>query len=311
MEFPKYKKIKQLGDEENQDIFKDENDTIYIQEKVDGGNFRFIITKEGKIIFGSRTQQLTSDEGEDTNIQKNFMRCVNHVREMVWSNIDITEAKEFSGLIFYGECMIKHTIGYDWENTPPFLGFDILYTNTGEFKDVDAMYEIYDDLGLSTVPLIKSIKASEVKEITDEDVPKSQYYAGQSEGIVFKNCDKQIYAKYVREKFKEKNREEFGHGKKFAETDEDYFTAVYCTNARIEKIVFKLIDDGNELHLSLMSLLIKAVYKDIWEENWSEIVTTKHKTINFDKLKKSFTQRCFIVLKNIITNNALNNNKEE
>lgn len=307
MEFEKYKKIRQLGYEENKDIFKDKDDIIYIQEKVDGANFRFLITKEGNIVFGSKAQQLTSDEGEDTNIEKNFIRCVNHVRGCLGDK----DLSKYSGLIFYGECMTKHTIGYNWEITPSFLGFDILDIETDEFKSIDNMYDTYEELGLDAVPLIKKCKAREIKEITDDDVPTSKFYSGQAEGIVFKNPNKQIYAKYVRDAFKEKNKEEFGGSKKHAETDEDYFTAVYCTNARIEKIVWKLTDDGNELHLSMMPLLIKAVYKDIWEENWNEIVSTKKKTVNFDKLKKAFTQRCFVVLKNIITNNALNSLGEE
>ncbi len=300
-EFIKYKKIRNLGDEENEDIFKDKEDLIYIQEKVDGGNFRFYITKEGVIVFGSRTQQLTSDEGEDDNVQKNFMRCINQVRERLKDRI----LTDYYGLIFYGESMTKHTMGYDWENIPPFLGFDILDTETEKFLEVDDMYIIYRDLGLDTVPLIKIVKAEEIKDITDKDVPKSKFCESQAEGIVFKNCEKQIYAKYVRAAFKEKNKEEFGGSKKQADTDEDYFTAVYCTNARVEKIVFKLLDDGKKLHLSMMPDLIKAVYKDIWEEHWNEITSTKGRTINFDKLKRSFTRRCFAVLKNIITNNAI------
>ena len=123
--FHKYHKIKQLGDEENKDIFLVPTDQIAIEEKVDGANFRFII-KDVKIIFGSRTQQLTSDEGEETNISKNFQRCVKHILETVWSNIDITESPLFKSLIFYGENMVKHTMNYDWEKMPPFLGFDIL-----------------------------------------------------------------------------------------------------------------------------------------------------------------------------------------
>ena len=305
-EFVKYKKIKQLGDEENEDIFKDKEDLIYIQEKVDGGNCRFYINKNGKIIFGSRTQQLTSDEGEDINIQKNFMRCLNHIRDKL-SDKDLTNYKN---LIFFGELMIQHTIGYDWENTPPFLGFDILGEDD-RFIEMDIMMKVYTSLGLDFVPLIKVVKASEIKEVTDKDVPKSKYYGGQAEGIVFKNYEKQIYAKYVRDKFKEKNKEEFGQNKKHTTTDEDYFSAVYCTNARIEKCVFKLIDEDNKLHLSLMPLLIKAVYKDIWEENWNEIVNTKQKTINFEKLKKSITKRCFVVLKSIITNNAINKDADK
>ena len=306
-DFIKYKKIKQLGDEENKDIFKDKNDIIYIQEKVDGANFRFYINKEGIIIFGSRSQQLTSNEGEDTNVQKNFMRCINYIRECL-SDKDLSPYK---GLIFYGECMIKHTIGYDWENVSPFLGFDIYNIISESFFDIDYTHLLYESLELEVVPIINIMKAKNIKEFSDVDVPISKYYSGQAEGVVFKNSDKQIYAKYVRDAFKEKNLKEFGGSRKKAKTDEDYFTAIYCTNARIEKIVWKLIDDGNKLHLSMMPNLIKAVYKDIWEEHWNEIVTTKQKTINFDKLKKSFTQRCFHVLKNIITNNTLNPKKEK
>lgn len=297
MIFSKYKKIRQLGDEENEDIFTDPNDIIYIQEKVDGGNFRFYVSEKGELIFGSRTQEID----ESNKDKKNFIRCINHIREKL-KDKDLLEVK---GLIFYGECMVKHTIGYDWEVTPPFSGFDILDTETNLFISAGGMYGTYFNLGLDTVPLIKTIKASDIKEFTDDDVPKSKYYGGQAEGVVFKNVNKQIYAKYVREKFKEKNREEFGGNKKHAETDEDYFTAIYCTNARIEKVIWKLIDDGEKLHLSIMPQLIKAIYKDIWEENWNEITSTKQKTINFDKLKKAFTKRCFAVLKNIITNNAI------
>lgn len=304
--FPKYKKIYQLGREENKDIFIDGNDIIHIQEKVDGGNFRFYINKDGKLIVGSRNQQLTSNEGDETNVQKSFVRCLKHIKK----KLEGKDLSKYKGLIFYGECMIKHTIGYNWDEVPPFLGFDILDTETGLFVSQEGMYGTYHNLGLDIVPLIKSIKASDIKQITDKDVPKSKYYGGQAEGIVFKNSSKQIYAKYVREQFKEKNKEEFGHSKKQATTDEDYFTAIYCTNARIEKVIWKLIDEGDKLELSLMPKLIKAIYKDIWEENWGEISTTKQKTINFDKLKKSFTRRCFKVLNNIITNNAIINKED-
>lgn len=302
MEFTKYKKIKQLGNEENEDIFKNGNDLIYIQEKVDGGNFRFYINEKGVLIFGSRTQQITSNEGEDDNVNKNFVRCLNHVRE----KLNGKHLEQYRGKIFYGECMVKHTIEYDWENTPPFIGFDIVDIETGEFLEIGEMYDIYKTLDLETVPLIKAVRAKDIKEFTDEDVPKSKYYSGQAEGVVFKNHSKQIYAKYVRKKFKEKNKEVFGGNKKHAETDEEYFIAVYCTNARIEKCIWKLIDEGSNLELRMMPLLIKKVYKDVWEEHWDEITNTKQKTINFDKLKKCFTKRCFSVLNNIITNNALN-----
>ena len=75
---------------------------------------------------------------------------------------------------------------------------------------------------------------------------------------------------YVRQEFKEKNRGTFGGNKKYATTDDEYFSAVYCTNARIDKCIFKLIDDGKKLGMEMMGDLLNMVYKDIWEENWNE-----------------------------------------
>ena len=116
IEFKKYSKIKQIGHTDNVDIFKSPKDEIIIQEKVDGSNIRFYITKEGKIIFGSRNQQLTSNKGENTNVEKNFIRCIKHVNEMVFKDLEIKKIKKFSGYIFFGENMIKHTMNYEISN---------------------------------------------------------------------------------------------------------------------------------------------------------------------------------------------------
>ena len=43
MTFHKYHKIKLLGNEDNQGILSDPDDDIIIEEKMDGGNFRFMI----------------------------------------------------------------------------------------------------------------------------------------------------------------------------------------------------------------------------------------------------------------------------
>ena len=305
--FHKYTKIKILGDEENKDIFSNPEDEIVIQEKVDGGNFRFMIHK-GNLIFGSRTQQLTSDEGEDTNVEKNFRRCVQYIRDK-WEEVKETIPEDAKHLIFYGENMVRHTMDYNWEKIPSYLGFDIFDMRQGKYLDYRIALSIFDDLGLEMVPLIKICKAKEITKINDASVPESAYASissqdRQAEGIVYKNYNKQLFAKYVREKFKEKNREVFGEGKKWAKTDNEYFCAVYCTNARIDKCIFKLIDDGKKLDMTMMGDLVKSVYKDIWEENWNEIAMSK-KIIDLHKLKQLVSKRCLEILKQTITNNAL------
>ncbi len=273
---------------------------------VHNSNFRFMI-RDGNIIFGSRSQQLTSDEGEDTNIQKNFLRAVNFVRDKLLLGSRAGEIKKYEGYIFYAECMVKHTMSYDWDRIPPLLGFDIYDIEKERYLKTDIAKAVFEGLGLSFVPIIKIITAGELKDINEEMIPISEYSLHQAEGIVFKNNDKQLMAKLVREKFKEKNRETFGGGKKYAKTDEEYLVAVYCTNARIDKTIFKLMDDGEKLDMTMMSKLPTRVYKDIWEENWQEITNMKGKVVSFQSFKKKVTGRCLLVLKQVIVNNALNN----
>ena len=99
MEFKKYSKIYRIGHDKTKELLTDKKAIIHVEEKIDGGNFRFYISKEGKIIIGSRTQQLTSDKGEDDNMNKMFKRCADFVREKLQGK-DLTE---YCGFIFYGE----------------------------------------------------------------------------------------------------------------------------------------------------------------------------------------------------------------
>ena len=207
--------------------------------------------------------------------------------------------------------MVKHTMNYDWEKIPAYLGFDIYNIKTGKYlnyKDIEIIF--CKNLKVEMVPLIKICKAKEIIKVDDDFVPESKYASlsskdRQAEGVVFKNYSKQIFAKYVREKFKEKNKEAFGGGKKFAKTDDEYFVAVYCTNARIDKCMFKLIDEGKKLDMTMMGDLLNKVYKDIWEEHWNEISFSKKK-IDLLNLKKLVSRRCLEVLKQAIVNNSLN-----
>lgn len=311
MIFEQYHKIKRLGDDDNKGILDDPNDIIYVQEKIDGGNFRFYITAEGKIIFGSRTQQLTSNEGSDDNMAKDFRRCANYVREILKDK----PLENYQGLIFYGESCHKHTITYDFEHMPPFLLFDIKILEQGKYLEQPQVQIIAETLGFTMVPLIGVFAADdeEIKQyLTEDGVPKSMYSLlsaqdQQAEGVVLKNYNKQLFAKFVRDKFKEKNAEAFGGNPKYNkvdDTDNAEIVFKYCTNQRIEKSIFKLLDEGHKLEMPLMGLLPVAVYSDIMVEEWKEIVFSKYK-VDFGLMKKTVTKRCLAVLQQVMTNNAL------
>ena len=319
--FPKYEKIYVLGHEDNERIFDDPEDEIIIEEKIDGGNFRFYISEEGKVIIGSRTQQLTSNEGEDDNMNKQFRRCSDFVREKLKGK----KLKDYTGYIFYGENCIKHTMSYDWEKIPPFLGFDIKASNG--YVGYATKCRLFSELDLPIVPLIWEGKAKDIPIINESFVPKSVYQSAttedqQAEGVVIKNYSKGIFAKYVRDAFKEANAETFGGNPKYNkgqclatlpdgnevvvmdESNNTDFVFKYCTNARIDKLIFELIDEGNKLDMPLMKELPKRIYLDIWEENWQEIRDSNW-MLDFKKLRKLVPRRCLAVLKQVIVNNSL------
>lgn len=296
--FHKYPKIFLLGYEENKDIFSDSEDEIIVEEKIDGTNMRFMI-KDKRIIFGSHTKELENQP------EKFFCRSIEYIKNKL-ANKDLSKYNDF---IFFGEGCIKHTIDYNWDKIPPFLGFDIWRFTENQFIDSATAILIYNQLGLDFVPILNiAFTAKECLELKMDDsiIPKSQYYEGQAEGIVFKSYKKQIFAKLVAKKFKEKNEEVFGMTKKKARSvnDNELFVATYCTNSRIDKGIFKLIEEGNSLSLELMHKLPVLILNDIWEENWKEIIKS-NLTLNFMHLKKAISKRCLVVLKNIIEINTI------
>lgn len=296
MEFHEYPKIYHLGHDENKEIFNDPEDEIIIEEKLDGGNFRVFIN-DGKIIFGSHTQELGD---ETTEINGNWKRCVAFIKDKLLSK----DLSKYNSLILYGECMIKHSMSYDWEKIPPFLGFDVMQND--KFLNYNYKIKIFNDLDLPIVPLIQITKAGCIKKINDDAVPISVYSPQKAEGLVYKNYNKQIFGKYVRAQFKEIAKEHFGSSKRFAENDTERVVAIYCTNQRIDKIIFKLIDEGNKLDMSLMPILWKRVHEDILEENYKEIGNSSW-IINYKEVKTLVAKRCAAVLKQVMVNNALNN----
>ena len=308
-EFEKYHKIKLVGDRDNEGIFDDKEDDIYIEEKIDGGNFRFML-RDGNVIFGSRNNQLTSNSGDENNVYKNFRRCLDFVKE---KTKDI-KSLGVDNLIFYGECCVSHSLGYNWDKIPPYLGFDVKAFDgeegSGRYISYEEKKNLFEQLDLPMVPLIKIVKAGTIKAYTDEDVPISvyapeKYPEQQAEGVVFKNYKKGLMAKFVREKFREKNREIFGGNKKWETEDTGKIIAMYCKNPRIDKVIFNLLDEGKELDMALMMHLPKIVYADIWEENWIEISESKYK-IDLHLMRKKVAKRCSAVLQQVIVNNALN-----
>lgn len=294
-----YPKIKLLGSPDNKGILHI-GDKLCIQEKIDGANFRFMV-KKGVIYFGSHKRELGNEEISMENA-KQFKSCMDYISK----TINRKELEKFEGShIFFGESCSKHTVNYKWDKMPLYLGFDVYDMESKRFLPVHEAKYIFEKLGLTFVPIKKVgiyTKDSDIYKLMHQEQWSSVYAEdGQAEGIVIKNVRKQIYAKIVDAKFKEKNREAFRKPKKYCETDNELFISVYVAEPRIEKCIFKLIDDGHKLDRTLMKYLPMMIWKDIWEEEWEEIIGKKW-TLNFGNLKKNMAKFCLTILDRMIVN---------
>ena len=302
MQFPKYVKIKTLGDKENEAIFVRDDDDIIVEEKMDGANTRVYILDD-KIIFGSRNVQLTSNDGTIDNIPRNFKRS----NEYIHKKLAAIDMHRYSGLILFGETMVRHTLDYDWLHIPPMLMFDIYDTKTGNYLPYDKKIAIFNELDLPVVPLVMRKKAVELRKIKIDDdfVPKSAWRNGRAEGVVLKNYTSQIFAKYVRSRFKEDNRQAFGGSKKCAKDDSEKVVYTYCTNPRIEKAIMKLVDERDmPIDIKMMQYLPKTVWEDIVEEECANLLHSNY-VLDMKRIRKSIAKRCLAVLQQMIVNNVI------
>lgn len=285
----KYPKIFALDKEETEGLL---DGKLIIQEKIDGGNFRFMF-KDDLMIVGSRTQVL-DDSNENITA---WERVIKYLSEQ-------TKDKKKEGVIFFGEAILRHTLNYDFDKMPAFLGFDVWDIDKEVFLPYKKVVKLFKQYNIELCPFIKEgVWGKDLSE-KDLEIPRSKYVDNWAEGIMIKNYKKQIFGKVVSDKFKEENKQIFGGSKKWAKDDAEYFTLSYCTNSRIDKAIFKEIDSGAKLELKLMSVIPKIVYADIWEENWRDISKT-NKTVDMKRFRKLVTNRCLNVLKQMITNQNL------
>ena len=302
MAFKKYPDIERLGHEDNKDILAFNEDTLVIEEKVDGGNGSFWIEEDnGLIHFGSRNRDLII-ENDDKAFARQQIQLKEHLLELEKEGIKLNP-----DYYYYIEWMAKHIITYT--RAPFAIGLDIRLKHAnnqegaGFFIGRDAKEQEFARLKIECVPCIWRGKVEDLKKLNIRElIPKSKYYDGIAEGIVIKNyCRKhpydnhQLYAKIVRDEFKEDNKAVFGN-LKGGITDTTKIIEEFCTDARIRKAVLKFVnEDGMKLELSLMQKVPTYVIKDILKEEFSTIYE-RYKFIDFKEMRQKLPKRCLGVI---------------
>lgn len=314
----KYDKIKRLGHDQNKNILENPDDQIIVKEKLDGANFRWAFNEDGEPVFGSKNVEYTKDGEPIYDAEKydklddRFTDAIQHVRDKV-EDID---GKNYRGYTFFGENMVSHSLEYRWEEVPQVIGFDVYDHKNEEWLLTPFAYDLFDELGIETAPILMSTTAEEFKKKHKENedgfpIPESQYRDGKGEGIVIINeteSEPDLHgfnyrAKLVADEFVEKRKEATGANQnREAVSDTEKLVSKFCTDGRIRKHIEKLQDRGRDLGMELMENeddidgLPMAVTKDIIEEEYDTFATSS-KTVDFKEFRSKIAKRCVYVLR--------------
>lgn len=241
-------------------------DIITITEKLDGANASISINENFDIEVFSRRQKLS----EDNTLQGWYGYAHEHIADKlmnIYGDLNWIGKK-----ILYGEWLVPHKIQYKEEffrKFYPFALYDVCADKYCSFKDVQY---VADALGLTTPQVFYHGEFTKIQDYI-EFVGKSNMTESEGEGIVIFNqsnpCENSR-TKIVSKAFSEKAKVKAHIIKDLSESEK--WISEFATEARIQKIIYKLIDEEllPEIEFKNFGLIAnpvsELVFEDILEE---------------------------------------------
>ena len=215
-----------------------EEDDIVVQEKIDGSNSHIHVTKDGVTCYGNNYIL-----NEKNHLQGFWYWCNDHFGQV---------PEQFYDLDIYGEWLVPHHCEYPAERYGEFYVFDVM--EDGCYWTQDRVKQLAEICGFAYAPVFYEGKFQSWKHLMTF-VGKTALGGKKGEGIVVKNQSQlnadtqQFYIKIVDVEFQETRH---AHGKiktvnvDRVEKKKNYMdlTASIVTEARVRKILFKLVEDG-------------------------------------------------------------------
>jgi len=250
------------------------NPEVVIMEKLDGANASFK-KEDGVIKCFSRNNEVN----EENNLRGFY--------EWVQENINPQDLKDDA--IYFGEWMVKHSIDYPQEVYQNFYLFDVYDEEFEQYIEFKFVKKEAKRLGLNLVPVFYEGEFQSLDHVNS--------FVGQSnlgdigEGVVLKNYnyrDKhggQVFTKIVSDGFAEKAKTK---KQKLPQNSNelDDFVDTYLTNARVEKMLNKLVDEGvidQEYGIEDTGTILKnsgsRIIDDILEEEMDSLIKIVKKKI--------------------------------
>ncbi|HET7323652.1 MAG TPA: RNA ligase family protein [Halococcus sp.] len=231
---------------------------LWLLEKVDGANVRFQLQQSGVILFGDRNRVYEDPDA----IPAPYQHAVRHIRENLDREALRSAVDTVEDVVFFGEAMHHHTISYDWERTPSFLGFGVWSADAAAFYPFDTVEQIFSRLDLESVNAFEKECRARYFDPDSYMIPQSKWYDGPAEGVIIWN--------------KRGQRAKLLHPE-FREVDEtvpvnapaEELAAKYATRRRFEKLAAKL-DDRHQ----------SATFDKLYERILEDIVREEHKKLH-------------------------------
>lgn len=298
---------------------------------------------DGDLVFGTRRAVRGTTGSDLDEIDGSLHRAVRALRGVDTDAVGALGDEWGGPVTFFAENMILHTIDYDYIERPPpaLLGFDaycraldsapdevpsnpfeerfegflpaeaVFGTESGsdvsDRDDTGSEPGVFGRIGLDTVPVVERIDASEERfDPESYAVPRSAFADRRAEGVVIRNDGASRRTKLVTEEFHELNRQRWGGRRDDAESGAEAFVAIFCTNARIRKIVRKMVvEEEYDFSRSIIEDLYPRVVADIWAEEYRAISTLDF-AFNPSEVRPLVAKRCVEVVTMMETNSRLN-----
>ena len=247
-------------------------DIIQITTKIDGANASISWDETtGKLEVFSRTNLLDSPGA--------LRGFYDYIKTEVEPK---TDWSQWFDLVFFGEWCVGHTIkDYNKEWFNKWRVYDIWDKSANSYLPQTTVKNICTQLGIEYIEELyygPFISWEHCKSFLN----KSTAYGSEQEGIVIKNQSKlgnpdnknPIYIKIVNDKFKEsmhskKEKKSIDHEKEAEKQKAIELAASIVTEARVKKIILKLIDEGKlpeTLQPKDMSLVMKQLPRLVFDD---------------------------------------------
>ncbi|ELY51871.1 RNA ligase family protein [Natronorubrum bangense] len=230
---------------------------LWLLEKIDGALLRFQLQPSGLIRFGDRSR--VYDDPDD--IPAPYQHAVRHVRETLERDALRSAVDDVEDVVFFGEATHHHTIEYDWERTPSFLGFDVWSAKAGAFRPPDAVEGIFEGIGLEPVNAVEQELHTRDFDPDSYTIPQSAWYDGPAVGVVIRN-KRGDRAKLLHPDFQDVDTTVS------VDSSAEELAAEYATRRRFETIVGMLEDRGQSV---TFETLYERVLEDIARETHNQL----------------------------------------